>query len=282
MSKFFSILSLVFAFQMSAVLAQSEPEGVIVYRAPATSSTEAIEFRKFRQDNVLFSTLITPGGERRQLKSGGVIAVVPYPPAIFGPSFEEVAALELDKIGALETSNPQVRAQLESARGKWSRGLEVFRHNRPAATLLPSPRTEGSSYQKLPPSARLTGATADSASVTYDHGVRTLPLAGLSPAEIVTLNATSRSIQLPLGLEKFVATTSAPAAPAISSVTGQVERTGRTATAFCARALGVSDLAFSVWTFFVVFPGLILLLLMGLIFSGRRPPILSRSPSRPL
>lgn len=282
MLKFFSVL-LVLALQVLTLLGQKEAQGVLIYRAPATSSTEALEFRSFRQDNALFATLITISGERRQLKSGGVIAVVPYPPVIFDPTFAEVASLELNKIGVLEAANPQVKAELESARGKWSRALEIFGHNRPAAALSSSPKTGGNSHQHLPPGARLTGATADAASVTYEKGVQTLPLAALNPAEILALNATSRSVQLPLGVEKSVATTSSPAAgPVISSATGQVERTGRSAIAFCARALGVSDVVFSVWTFFVVFPGLIFLLLAALLFSSRRPRALSPPRSRPL
>ena len=56
---------------------QPEPQGMLIYQQPATSFTEVFEFRSFRQENVLYATVIDTAGQRKQLKAGGVLAVLP-------------------------------------------------------------------------------------------------------------------------------------------------------------------------------------------------------------
>ncbi len=244
-----------------ASLAQQEPDGILIYQQPSTSFTEAIEYRTFRQDNALYSSLVTSSGTRKQLKSGGVIALVPYPPTAFEPLFEETAANALSKIDALVAAHPQVRPQLKIASGKWSRALDAFRQSQHAfASSSSSPRAGHHKERTLPPEARLTGATFDAATITHASGVTTIPLAALTSAQILSLNATSRTFQLPLGTERVLLTASAVPAPPVSPTTKRIERVGRNAIAFSSRTLGLADTTFSVWMFFVVLPALILAL----------------------
>ncbi len=109
-----------------AAAAQPEPQGLLIYEAPATTYVEAMPFRSFRQDNALYSTVVTAAGERKQLKSGGVLAVVPYPPVSFGPGFDEVAHTAIDKVTGLSQSYPSVRHELEQVRQRWERALSAF------------------------------------------------------------------------------------------------------------------------------------------------------------
>ena len=248
--------------------AEDGPEGLLIYHEPLTSYVETMEYQAFRQDNALFCTAINLRNERKQLKSGSIIAVVPYPPAAFEPVFEETAATALQTIDSLSVAHPQARAQLAVAKEKWSRALAAFRAtNKLTATVSRPPLGQGSA--SLPPGARLTSATMDAVTVTHASGVSTIPLRELSPAQVLSLNATSRTIQLPLGTEHA----SPPAAklPETTGPTRRLELTGRSVVAFFARRLNTDDLTFSVWTFFVVLPGLALTLLILLILTARRP-----------
>jgi hypothetical protein len=89
--------------------AQEESGGVLIYHDPLVSYTEAMEYRAFRQDNPLYCTVFTSNG-RKQMKSGSVLAVVPYPPSTFEPVFEETAGTALQKIDSLIAAYPQVKA----------------------------------------------------------------------------------------------------------------------------------------------------------------------------
>ena len=104
-----------------------------------------------------------------------------------------------------------------------------------------------------------------------------MPLRGLTPAQILALNATSQTIQLPLGIDLSNATSSSPASSQSSvatdttGLTHRLELAGRTVIAFAAKTLGIDDLTFSVWTFFAILPGLALLLLIAFCLKSRRP-----------
>jgi len=254
---------------------QEESGGVLIYHDPLVSYTEALEYRAFRQDNPLYCTVFASNG-RKQMKSGSVLAVVPYPPSTFEPVFEETAGTALQKIDSLIAAHPQVKPQLEVAKQKWSRALAVFRE-----TTKPAPTTSRASTQKatvtLPAGARLTNVTRDSVTITHSSGVSRVPLRGLTPAQILALNATSQTIQLPLGIDLSNATSSSPASSQSSvatdttGLTHRLELAGRTVIAFAAKTLGIDDLTFSVWTFFAVLPGLALLLLIAFCLKSRRP-----------
>ena len=45
--------------------AQKEPQGILVFQTPSTTFTETMEYQTFRQDNALYSTLITTNGEHK-------------------------------------------------------------------------------------------------------------------------------------------------------------------------------------------------------------------------
>lgn len=251
--------------------AQPPADGLLIYQEPATSSQDVFEYRTFRQDNALFSTLVTSAGERRRLKSAGVIAVVSYPPLEFDSSFAETAEAAIGKISALQNSYPALRSQLEGVKGKWMRSREVFQQIR-ATPAPPASRQKVTAPTSLPARARLTSATPDSATITYPEGVRTIPLAQLAPSEVLFLNTTSRTIQLPLGAESAAPLArSTPTRVSENGLTRRIESAGRNAIGFAARALKIEDRTFSVWTFFVVLPALLFLLLLAVIFFARRP-----------
>ncbi|MEO6871826.1 MAG: hypothetical protein ABI233_06360 [Chthoniobacterales bacterium] len=78
------------------------------------------------------------------MKSGGVLAVVPYPPAGFDIYFADIAKAAIAKLGTMEGSYPAVQGQLEQVPGKWIRALSVFQQEakrsqeqipRPAASV---------------------------------------------------------------------------------------------------------------------------------------------------
>lgn len=249
--------------------AQQEPGGVLLLQEPGSTFTEAIEYHSYQQDNALFATVVTTKGERKRMKAAAVISAVPYPPLSLDPAFEDHAQMSLQKIGQLEARYPRVKSQLEGARSRWERALAVFRENRAKSVAARSkPTTSG-----LPKGARLTGATADSVTVTHDAGVRTFPLGELSSAQVLELNATSRALQLPLGIQGSSSGTNAKTAASargLGDTTQLVEMSGRRAISFFAKTLRIPDRTFSVWTFFVVLPGLVLVLLISLIIMSRR------------
>lgn len=287
-----------FLFAATAILllsgrdarAQGEPEGLLIYEEPGTSYPEAIEYRNFHQDNPLFSTVVTSAGARKRLKSGGVMALVPYPPGTSGAE-PGTATTALHQIAGLEASYPRVRPQLEAVRGKWERAAAVFQQEHAADTPAPGrpPPDLGmgvhSEPAPLPPGASLTGATTTTAEIiATDGAVTSVPLDQLSAEQVLNLNATSRRVQLPLGIE---APTPTPTAGRDISqnltegdLTRRIERAGRQAVDFCAQAVGVSDSTFSVWAFFVVLPALVVILLIAVLWMGARPPITKLPPAR--
>ena len=261
--------------------AQQETEGVLILQEPGSTFTEALEYRSYQPDNALFVSVVTTKGERKKMKAAAVIAAVPYPPLSFDPTFEDLTQISLQKINQLETRYPRVRSQLEGARSRWERALAVFHENRTKSVAAGSkPTTSG-----LPRGARLTSATADSATVTHNAGVRTYPLSDLNPAQVLALNATSRVLQLPLGIQGAPSAADAKIAessPKLDDATQWVETSGRHSVAYFAKTLRVSDRTFSVWTFFVLLPALVLVLLVALIVMIRREAITTVPERRPL
>lgn len=248
---------------------QPEPQGMLIYQQPATSFTEVFEFRSFRQENVLYATVIDAAGQRKQLKAGGVLAVLPYPPLSLEADFESTAKPAIARIESLQQTYPAVRSQLEKARGKWTRALNVFEQRTPAsaAASVSTPLSVLSLKRGVFQNVKLTNATRESVTFHHASGVATIPLAELTSAQIVDLNRHSRSVQLPLGISGAVAR------PLLDSgsLTARVEAKGRKIVNFCAAKLGIRPAVFTVWTFFVALPGAVLLLLLAIILSARRP-----------
>lgn len=273
----FLLFPVVCLFLLAPTLpAQIEPQGLLVYQEPATSYTEAWEYRSFRQDNALYTTLVTFSGQRKQLKAAGVVAVLSYPPASFDAEFPSTAKRALDKIDALVQSHPLVRGELDKARGKWSRALQVFNQTQ-AKTPNAAVKNEHESPATLAigggvlQSPRITSATLENVTLMHASGVTTIPVAQLTAAQVLALNRTSEKVQLPLGITRPA--TSAPAEKTEQTdgnLTSRIGRAGRAAVDFCAEKLGVTSAAFSTWTFFVVLPLAIVLLLLGLIVATRR------------
>lgn len=278
--KFPPLVFLLVILGSSTLNAQQETAGVLIFQEPSSTFTEAVEYRSFHQDNVLFATVITSKGERKKMKAAAVIEAVAYPPVTLDPSFEDLAQMNLQKIEQLEARYPRVKSQLETARSKWERALTVFQENKVTSPV--AVRAQRSAHEpdlSLPKGARLTGATSASATVTDATGVQTFGLNHLSAAQVLALNATSRTIQLPLGLHSSEQATSraATSAPA-SDTTERIATFGRRVISFLAKRLSVGERTVSVWTFFVVLPALVLLLLIALIVVSRRgaPTVLPR------
>ena len=293
----FLLLNVAVVLLLSGLTARGqEPEGLLIYEEPGTTYPEAIEYRTFDQDNALFSTVVTSAGARERLKSGGVRALLPYPPGTAGaePGMAESA---LHQITDLEASYPRVKPELELARGKWARAAAVFQQERAAALaartpglrIIPTIDRSAPTPIPLPPGGSLTGATDTTAEIMATDGLITsVALDKLSPEQVLNLNATSRHVQLPLGIEKPTPTPTAgrdiSKSLTESDLTRRIEMTGHRAIGFCAQTLAVSASTFTVWAFFVVLPGLVLVLLLTVIWMSARPPITklprARGPNR--
>ncbi len=245
---------------------------MLIYQQPATTYTEAFEYRSFRQENPLYVTVVTASGEPKQLKAGGVLAVLPNPPASFDAYFASSAQTSIAKIEALARKYPALRPQLEQMREKWTRALDLFKQqptkspikrsdDEPAALLI-----GGSTFKD----ARITSATSERVTLMHASGVTTLPIAELTAAQVLALNRNSDQVQLPLGMVRSVARPTGKMTEDEDPLTLRIAASGHDAVAFCATKLGISATAFSAWTFFVVLPVLALLLLFGLIFFARQ------------
>ncbi len=283
MKKRSSFVSLFLLLGLVASFAQLEPQGILVLRTPSTSYTETLEYRSYRVDNALFATVVTTSGQRKQLKSASVVAAVPYPPSNFDASLEGDAQSVLEKIDALKAAHPQVRNTIGSCSGS------VVARPRDLPTDAAG---QGNGSPGSPPAkpgaricasgSRLSRASVDSATITHATGVTTIPLRALSAGQILSLNATSRTVQLPLNLEGASAASPTPQTGRISSATKRIEMAGRKVIAFAAKKLGVADTTFSVWTFFVAFPVLILALLIATFLMAWRPRTTLLPARRPL
>ncbi len=167
------------------------------------------------------------------------------------------------------------KPQLEGVRGKWTRALSVFNQSQRKPASTPG-RTEsavlsvkGGVFQDV----RITNATHDKVTITHVSGVATLPIAELTASQVLLLNRNSATVQLPLGISQ-PQSTSLPR----SDLTARVEKAGHIAVEFCAAKLGVSDPTFSAWVFFVILPGLVLLLVLALIGGWRLRPRVTQLP----
>ncbi len=266
---------------MTTAVAQLAPQGLLLYQEPATTFTEAIEYRSFQRDNPLYASLVTFKGEKKQLKAAGVVAVVLYPPVTFDSDFAGTAQRALTKIDALEQSHPTARQALQQARAKWVRASSVYKQTqtKPAATTAPRPPPAALSLgNAVLQNARMTGATSKTVTVTHASGVITLPLAPLKTAEVLALNRTSDTLQLPLGFARPGSAAPATSVEAPGGLTARIGATGREVVSFCAEKWGVSETVFSTWAFFVVLPGLVLLFLLAWIDSARRSKRVAKLP----
>ncbi|MBA3963128.1 MAG: hypothetical protein H0X40_14690 [Chthoniobacterales bacterium] len=271
MSKSLAIFLALLFLTTAAAWAQEEPGGLLIYREPGASSVEAIPYHIFQQNNSLFSTVVKDNGEHKRFKSGGVLALVPYPSATFDSSFRDTARTALEKIDHLRLSYPQVKAELDLAQDKWAQAEKVAEQL--AATPPPAKVSRAAADHALPAGARLTGATASTATITYATGITSTPLKDLSPKQLLALNATSRTIQLPLGIELPVPELPRPAAVATltepEGLTARVDAAGRHVVRVCSSAIGVSDVAFGAWAFYVALPALLIILLAALVLTSR-------------
>ena len=281
--KFPALVSLFFFLLNFTLRAQLEPAGLLIVQEPSTTFTEAIEYRSFHQDNALFATVVTSKGERKKMKAAAVIAAVAYPPLRLDSSFEKMTEVNLQKIAQLEALYPRVQTQLESARRKWERVQTVFRQNKaePGASVGPTPRSD-ETESNLPKGAHITGATANTVTVTHTTGVRTFRISSLSAAQVLALNATSRRIQLPLGVDRpsVLGGRASTATAGASDTTQRIEAAGRSVIAYLAETLKVPERTLSVWTFFVLLPALVLVLLVALILISRNGAVKVLPPRR--
>ena len=115
---------------------------------------------------------------------------------------------------------------------------------------------------------RLTSANSRAVILTHASGVRTVPIVELSPAQVLELNRHSSAIQLPFRDGGWSAIQRLCAGR--NGVTARIGAVGRNVANFCAMAIGVEPAHFTIWVFYVVLPGLILLLLLGLILGLTR------------
>lgn len=230
-------LGFFFLLSLLPAVARAEPQGIVIYQEPATTYTEAMEYRSFHQDNALYSTIVTSDGQRKQVKSGGVLAVVPYPPAGFDIYFADTAKAAIAKLGTMEDSYPAVQGQLEQVRGKWVRALSVFQQE--------AKRSQG----RIPrPAASVNPQVAPAAAPVF-------PSVGRTASRAASVDGT---------------------------LTTRVEVVGRKVIGSGSRLLGVADRTFSVWTFFVALPALVIVLLLIVICMAMRPPVTRLPPGRPV
>lgn len=271
MTRFFSAIFFVLAVTALRLEAQTEPQGVVVYQAPATTYTEVMEFRSFRQDNALYATLVTAGGVRKQFKAGGVLAVVPYPPATFGADSANTAQTTLDKIDALVQEHPAIKAAMGPVRARWDRAANVFRQMEQKNT--DAQQAEAARAKVLTvkegkfESARITSATEETVTVAHSAGVTTLPIAELTAPQILLLNRSSDGVQLPLR----IARPSSATAMTESALTLRIAAVGQGVVESIAHRLNQDPKTVTIWSLFVILPGLVILLLIGLVLSDRNP-----------
>lgn len=268
------LLVLLFLSPLSG-LGESEPQGLLIYQQPATTYTEAFAYRSFRQENPLYVTVVTASGERKQLSAGGVLAALPDPPASFDTHFASRAQTTIEKVDALAQKYPALRPQLERTREKWTRALDLFNQlqRKPVAEIAKAAGDEtpallvgGSAFKN----ARITSATPERVTFAHASGVATLPVAELTAAQVLALNRNSDEVQLPLGIAHSVVARPIGQRTEESPLTLRIAAAGQDAMTFCATKMGISSITFSAWAFFVVFPVLIVLLLVGLIFFARQ------------
>ncbi len=205
------------------------------------------------------------------MKTPGVIAGLEYPPYTFDESFPDVAKSILEKLRVMEQQLPKLRAHLELLRGKWGRALSVYQQTRKPNPIvaqknatLPALSLKSARYTN----ARLVGVTYDSATIGHDAGVAKAPLTELTVPEIVSLNATSNSLQL--GTMPFFDQQAVRG----NSVTQRVRTAGMRVLAFIASRTGLAYDTVHTWLVFIIFPALIIALTIPYAVRLRRPKLL--------
>ncbi len=95
-----------------------------------------------------------------------------------------------------------------------------------------------------------------------------MPVAELAPQQIVQLNRTSTSVQLPLGVggSALVART----ATGEGGLTQKLGSAGQRVTEYLAARLMTSPAKVAIWSGFVILPALVLLLLVALVSTTRK------------
>jgi hypothetical protein len=257
-------------FSVSA-FAQQEARGLLIYEEPSTSYAETMEYRSFSRDNPIYSTVVQVNGQRKQVKTAGVLANFDYPPLTFDSSFPDTARSNLDKLQTLERQLPDVRGQLEATRAKWERALSAYRQTScpvpadQASAILPSLRVDTEQYAH----ARLVAATHDTATIAHDAGVVRIPIQRLNPSQIVSLNSTSKTTQLGTNLpppEEEVPRAQAKDDPSTSWLRDK----GMGALGYVERQTGISAEAIRVWLLFAVLPLFIVILVILNLVQGRK------------
>lgn len=260
----------ILALPLANAFSQREAEGILVYQEPATSYTEAMEFRSFHEDNALYSTITPVNGPHKQVKTAGVLAVSDYPPVTFDSSFPDAARSALEKLRTLESEYPRIRGQLETARAKWERALSVYEQtagSHPASPInasLPSLEVNGETYSHV----RLNAITGDSLTISHDAGIARIPIQKLNVSQIVGLNTTSKTNQLGTFIQPEKPREMENAEP--TSLTSKLKDAGMGVVGWIHRETGISSDAIWVWLLFVILPVLIVTLVVVNIVQGRK------------
>ena len=252
------------------VFAQQEAKGMLIYEEPGTSYPEAMEYRAFSRDNPLYSALTQMDGQRKKVKTAGVLGAFDYPPITFDQTLPETARSNLDKLLALERQFPRVQEQLVATRSRWERALSAYQQ-----TASQKPSTQESANVTLLKigterylHARLTGGTHDTATITHDLGVARIPLRRLDVSQIVSLNATSNAFQI--GTAPVVDQTVKAATRQEDVWTSKLREVGTGILSSVQRLTGLEADTLGVWLLFAVFPLLIVLLVASNLTQGRK------------
>ncbi len=269
MKRLFVLFFLPIGLLRSDLIAQPEAAGLLIYQEPGTSSAEAIDYRSFHRDNPLYSSVTPTSGQRRQVKTGGVIDAFDYPPVTFDVSFPYTARAILAKLQARAKQMPAVRPQLEAAVGKWQRALSVYEQTDQSGlsaqekVSLPVFAINGQQYTH----ARLTAATYESAAIAHDLGVARIPIRQLDTSQILRLNSTSKTIQLGTS----VLYDKVPEADAkVSSFTGRLRNIGMGLLEFAQRQTGIRADLMSIWLLFLILPALVVILATMNLVQGHK------------
>lgn len=178
------------------VLFGQDANGLLIYSDPPSSYLETCEYRSLDAGKPVYSTVIKINGQKFQVKTGGTWIVVEYPP-IDAQTIKSSAGAHVDEISRLISQYPQFRNQLIVAQTKWQNAL-AFANQVPHTTKA-EPQTlknnltvDGIQYDD----SKLTSVNVDSVGISYANGAATIPLAKLSKDQIISLNATSASVQI--------------------------------------------------------------------------------------
>mgnify|MGYP001255273438 FL=1 len=106
--------------------AQWNPKGLLIYRKPPGSYTEAVPFTETTRINRTLMAVRTPGGRVVNLAVNGILAEYEYPDASRLESPEAIL-YRIEQIRAAMAQYPQVRKPLEDLCNRWENALNVAR-----------------------------------------------------------------------------------------------------------------------------------------------------------